>query len=141
MMSYTVMGDAVNLASRLESANNVYGTRILASESVVASLGSEFESREIDRLLVAGQSRPLFVFEIMGQKDELTSEQVRLRELYAEGLVAYRARRWKDARNAFNEALCAVSDDGPSLTLLVRLERMELHPPAEGWDGSWSISK
>jgi adenylate cyclase len=141
MMSYTVMGDAVNLASRLESANNVYGTRILASESVVASLGAEFESREIDRLLVAGQSRPLSAFEIMGRKGELTSEQVRLRVLYAEGLAAYRARRWNDARNAFHEALRSVSDDGPSLTLLGRLERVELDPPAESWDGTWSISK
>ena len=141
MMSYTVMGDAVNLASRLESANNIYGTRILASESVFASLGSEFESREIDRLLVAGQSRPLSAFEIMGRKGELTSEQVRLQTLYAEGLAAYRARRWSDARKAFNEALRAVSNDGPSLTLLGRLERVESDPPAESWDGSWSISK
>jgi hypothetical protein len=63
---------------RLKSAKNVYGTRILASESVVASLGSEFESREIDRLLVAGQSRALSAFEIMGRNGEFTRASGRL---------------------------------------------------------------
>jgi class 3 adenylate cyclase len=141
MMSYTVMGDAVNLASRLEHANNTYGTRILVSEAVAASAGSEFEFREVDRLLVAGQSRPLSAFDLFGRKGELTSTQARLRTLYAAGLEAYRVRRWSEAREAFNEALRAVPGDGPSLTLLNRLERIELDPPDENWDGSWSVSK
>ena len=141
MMSYTVMGDAVNLASRLESANNVYGTRILVSEQVAASLGPEFELREIDRLLVAGQSYPLSVFEVMGRKSELTAAQVRLRALYAEGLKAYRARHWKEARHTFGEALRAAPDDGPAKALLGRLEQFELCAPAEDWDGSWSLAK
>jgi class 3 adenylate cyclase len=141
MMSYTVMGDAVNLASRLEHANNAYGTRILVSEQVAVPLGSEFEFREIDRLLVAGQSLPLSAFELLSRKGELTPAQARLRPLYAKGLEAYRARRWSEARDAFDEALRAAPDDGPSLTLLNRLERIELDPPPEGWDGSWSVAK
>jgi class 3 adenylate cyclase len=141
MMSYTVMGDAVNLASRLEHANNAYGTRVLVSESVAAPLGSEFEFREIDRVLVAGQSQPLSAFELISRKGELTPAQAGLRSLYARGLEAYRARRWSEARDAFQEALAAMPDDGPSLTLLSRLERFELDPPTESWDGSWSISK
>jgi class 3 adenylate cyclase len=141
MMSYTVMGDAVNLASRLEHANNAYGTRILVSEPVAAPLGSEFEFREIDRLLVAGQSQPLSAFELMSRKGELTPAQARLRALYTKGLEAYRARRWGEARDTFGEALRAAPGDGPSLTLLNRLERIELDPPDEGWDGSWSVSK
>ena len=141
MMSYTVMGDAVNLASRLEHANNAYGTRVLVSEPVAAPLGPEFEFREIDRLLVAGQSQPLSAFELMSRKGELTPAQARLRALYANGLEAYRARRWSEARDTFGEALRATPGDGPSLTLLNRLERIELDPPDEGWDGSWSVSK
>jgi class 3 adenylate cyclase len=141
MMSYTVMGDAVNLASRLEHANNAYGTRILVSEAVTTSVRSEFELREIDRLLVAGQSRPLSAFELINRAGELTSAQTKLRTLYATGLEAYRARRWSEAREAFNEALRVVPGDGPSLTLLSRLERIELDPPADDWDGSWSVSK
>src|SRR4029450_482663 len=70
MMRYTVMGDAGNLASRLEHANNAYGTRVLVSEPVAAPLGPEFEFREIDRLLVAGQSQPLSAFELMSREGE-----------------------------------------------------------------------
>jgi adenylate cyclase len=64
-----------------------------------------------------------------------------LRERYAEGLAAYRARDWDGARKAFTEALVAVADDGPSLAMLGRLEHIERDPPADGWDGSWSVAK
>ena len=68
MMSYTVMGDTVNLASRLEGASKEYGGRILVSEATIAAAGDAIEAREIDRLVTVGQSRPQAVFEIMGRK-------------------------------------------------------------------------
>ena len=72
MMSYTVMGDTVNLASRLEGANKVYGGRILVSEATVAGAAAAIEAREIDRVVMLGQTEPQAVFEIMGRKGELT---------------------------------------------------------------------
>ena len=135
------MGDAVNLASRLEGANNVYGTRILASDTAAESLAGAFELREIDRLLLSGQRRVCATFEIMCRAGELTSEQEQLRERYAEGLAAYRARDWDGAREAFTAALSAVADDGPSLAMLSRLEHIERDPPADDWDGAWSVAK
>ena len=113
MMSYTVMGDTVNLASRLEGANKIYGTRSLVSESTVAAAGDAIETREIDRLVVVGQTHPQGVYEIMGRKGELTPQQLLLRVRYSEGLAAYRARRWDEARSAFDAALEAVPGDGP----------------------------
>ena len=98
MMSYTVMGDAVNLASRLENVNKIYGTHSLASEPAIAAAGDAVEVREIDRLVVVGQTKPEAVFEIMGRKGELGEKLLALRERYAEGLAAYRARRWDEAR-------------------------------------------
>ena len=141
MMSYTVMGDAVNLASRLEHANNHYGTRILASDAVVASLGAEFDVREVDRLVAAGQSTAITVYEIMGRTGDLTLNQLRLRELYGEALAAYRARRWDDAKRLLDESLQTIPGDGPSSTLLRRIGELQLSPPAEDWDGAWTLPK
>ena len=139
MMSYTVMGDAVNLASRLEAANKEYGTRSLVSEATIAALTSDIEAREVDRLVVLGQARPLAVFEIMGRRGMLSENQITLRHRYAEGLAAYRAQRWDDARKAFRAALEAVDNDGPSLSLLKRIDDFERKPPPPSWDGAWRM--
>ena len=139
MMSYTVMGDTVNLASRLEGANKIYSSRSLVSEATVAAAGAAIEAREIDRLVVVGQTSPQVVFEIMGRKGELTPDQLLLRTRYSEGLAAYRARNWDEARRAFNAALEAVPADGPSTTLAMRVESLQANPPAADWEGSWYL--
>ena len=139
MMSYTVMGDAVNLASRLEGANKIYGSHSLVSKPTVAAAGDAIEFREIDRLVVVGQTHPEAVFEILGRKGELSPEQLSLQKRYSEGLAAYRARRWDDARRAFRAALEAVPGDGPSMALVNRIEGFVDNPPAADWDGAWHL--
>jgi len=139
MMSYTVLGDTVNLASRLEGANKVYGSRSLISEATAAACADTIELREIDRLVVVGQTHPQTVFEIMGKAGELTPAQAGLRQHYAEGLAAYRERRWDDAERAFAAALAAVPDDAPSLALKARVESFRQAPPAADWDGAWHL--
>ena len=141
MMSFTVMGDAVNLASRLEAVNKVYGTRILISQATADAVGERLELREIDRLAVAGQSAPQAIFEVMARAGVLTAAQDGLRTLYAEGLAAYRARRFDEARAAFNAALEAVPGDGPSRALLARIAQFEVNPPDERWDGAWRLEQ
>ena len=141
MMSFTVMGDAVNLASRLEAVNKTYGTRILISQATAEAIGTACELREIDRLTVAGQSVPQAIFEVMSKAHGLSVPQETLRARYAEGLAAYRARRFDEARAAFNAALEAVPGDGPSRTLLARIAQFEASPPDEGWDGAWRLEQ
>ncbi len=141
MMSYTVMGDAVNLASRLENANKVYGSHSLASEAAIMAAGDAVESREVDRLTVVGQTRPEAVFEIIGRAGELTEQQQVLLARYAEGLAAYRARRWDEARRAFQAALEAVPGDGPSMAMAQRVENFQANPPPAEWDGSWRLDQ
>jgi class 3 adenylate cyclase len=141
MMSYTVMGDTVNLASRLEGANKEYGGRILVAEATIAGAAAAVEAREIDRVVTLGQTHPQAVFEIMGRKGELTAAQLELRACFAEGLAAYRAQCWDESRRAFEAALLAVPDDGPSMAFLKRLDRLVAGPPVEGWDGSWHLER
>jgi class 3 adenylate cyclase len=139
MMNYTVMGDTVNLASRLEAANKLYGTHALVAEDTVRKAGADIEFREIDRVVVAGQSRPQVVFELMGRRGELTPHQDLLRARYADGLLAYRAGRFDEARAAFKAAIDAVPGDGPSAALLSRIEAFLQNPPAADWDGAWHM--
>jgi adenylate cyclase len=140
-MSYTVMGDTVNLAARLERANKTYGSRCLISEATAVASGATIEVREIDRLVVVGQTKPQVVFEIMGRTGELTTEQILLRTRYAEGLAAYRERRWDDALNAFSAALEAVPEDHPSMTFARRISCLKQKPPPADWDGSWHLEQ
>ncbi|WFU17684.1 adenylate/guanylate cyclase domain-containing protein [Bradyrhizobium sp. CB3481] len=141
MMSYTVMGDAVNLASRLENANKIYGSHSLASEAAIMAAGDAVEAREVDRVIVVGQTHPETVFEIIGRTGELTEQQLELQARYAEGLAAYRARRWDDAHRAFLAALEAVPGDGPSKAMAERVENFRANPPPADWDGAWRLDQ
>jgi adenylate cyclase len=137
MMSYTVMGDAVNAASRLELLNKVYGSRSLVSGATIAAAGPALEVREIDRVVLSGQTTAQVIFELMARAGELTPEQVLLRTRYSEGLAAYRARNWDEASRAFGAALEAVPADGPARTLAARVADFKAKPPAQDWNGAW----
>jgi class 3 adenylate cyclase len=141
MMSYTVMGDTVNLASRLEGANKVYGGRILVSGTTISRAAAAIEAREIDRVVTLGQTQPQAVFEIMGRKGELTPQQSELRDRFSEGLAAYRAQHWDEARRAFSAALEAVPGDSPSMTFIKRLDGFAAKPPGDNWDGAWHLEQ
>ena len=141
MMSYTVMGDTVNLASRLEGTNKVYDTRLLVSEATASAAALDVEVREIDRIVVVGQTKPQAVFEVMGRKGALTPAQALLRSGYSEGLAAYRARNWGEARRGFAAAIDAVPDDGPSATFVKRIDSLLADPPGVDWDGAWRLDQ
>jgi class 3 adenylate cyclase len=140
-MSYTVMGDAVNLASRLEGANKAFGTRFLVNARTMRMTGEVFEFREIDQIRVEGKQDPEHVYEVLGRRGELTPERQTMIEHFAEGLAAYRRRAWGEARIAFVAALDAVPGDGPSKVFLARLTELEAEPPAGDWDGVWALNE
>ena len=139
--SYTVMGDTVNLASRLESVNKTYGTHVLVSEATARMADGAIETREVDSIVVAGKSEPHRVFELLGLRGELDPAVAALGDRFAAGLAAYRRQAWGEARAEFEGGLAAVPGDGPSRVLLARVAHLAEHPPAPGWNGVWELTE
>jgi class 3 adenylate cyclase len=135
--SYTVIGDTVNLASRLEQANKFYGTRILVSEGTRDLAGESLAFREIDSLRVVGKQEPVRVFELLGVSSESSEASRQLTQRFETGLARYRSQDWDAAEAAFRECLANRPGDPPSQVMLERIAAFRLAPPAADWDGVW----
>jgi adenylate cyclase len=137
--NYTVIGDTVNIASRLEGASKAYGTRVLIGERTRHLAGDAVEAREIDSVLVVGRSEPLRIFELLGRKGEVSVERLELRDTFAAALADYREQRWDKSAKGFRDCLTITPDDPASQVFLDRIAQFRADAPAEDWSGVWEL--
>jgi len=138
-MDYTMMGDTVNTAARLEGVNKFYGTYTLIGERTRNEVGNTILTREIDMITVVGKKEAVRIYELMGYAEDMDPKTFEVTEKYAEGLNAYRNKDWDRAEHFFNTVLECSPDDGPSLTLLERCAHFRINPPSESWNGSFMM--
>ncbi|MFM8976382.1 MAG: GAF domain-containing protein [Vulcanococcus sp.] len=141
-MNYTVIGDGVNLAARLESACKHYGAQLLISESTRCRLKGTYRMREADRVVVKGKTEPVQIHELLDFHSEASFPSVvQVLGHYRDGLELYRAGRFQPALASFEQALRLHPGDGLSALHASRCRHYLSHPPADDWDGIWVLEE
>ena len=137
-MNYTAMGDAVNLASRLEGLNKSYGTTILIGENTAALVGELLVLRPVDYVAVKGKAKAVLVHELLGEKGQVTEAAQRAADLHREALELYRARNFSEAGMRFFEVFVALGKTDPaSRKLAERCKEFINEPPPDDWSGEY----
>lgn len=140
MKGYTVIGDTVNLAARLETACKQYGVHILISEETRARAGTAIETRELDRVRIVGKSQPVSLFELIGTAGGISSSLREMRDAFEAALDRYRLRDLAQARSIWQECARMAPDDQPTRMFLERCEVLFAQSFPESWDGVWTLS-
>ncbi|WP_407425178.1 adenylate/guanylate cyclase domain-containing protein [Treponema sp.] len=136
---FTSIGDTVNLAARLESANKAYGSKSIISESVYKKLKGMFICRELDFITVKGKTEPVKIYEILQQKAKASPKLTEIKNLFEEGLKYYREQKWEKSEKYFSE--CASKyNDLPSVVFLDRINHFKNNPLPKDWDGVFKMS-
>ena len=137
-MDYTVIGDGVNLAARLESACKQYGVRIIISEYTFGGLKATYRTREIDKVIVKGKTKPVSIFEVLDYHNKDTfPNMIEVLGNFNSGVEYYKDARWDDAKKLFKEGLKGNPEDKCSKMYVERCDYMKKNPPKGEWDGVW----
>jgi adenylate cyclase len=138
--SFTVMGDTVNTASRLEGANKQFGTDVLIDGATREMVVESMETRELDYIGVVGKADAVRVYELLGERGKVEAPRLALRDDFEAGLSFYRRGAWDEASAQFNQVLASDPDDKPARLFLVRIQQFRETPPEAGWDGVWRLT-
>jgi len=136
---FTVMGDNVNLGSRLEGLNKEYGTNIIISEYTYREVKDQLVVRELDLVRVKGKYEPVRIYELIGRIGEVPPATLTFIEHFERGLTLYRQQAWGQAIAQFHDVLNLSADDKPSRLYIQRSEAYQLESPADNWDGVYTM--
>jgi adenylate cyclase len=136
-LTYTAVGDSVNLAARLEPSNKIYGTQILVSRDTMQAAGESMLFRPVDRLRVYGRKEPVGVYELVCERSRATPDQLWLAEQSEAAGRAYLSRDWDGCLRIVEKILARFPDDGPAKMWRSRIEAYRTSPPPVEWDGVW----
>jgi len=134
-MGYTVMGDSVNLAARLEGVNKEYGTKVLISETTLAQIKGRIVCRRVDRIAVKGKSQATDIYEVIGLPGAISDEMIQAAKAYDEGLEAYLQQDFQGALAKFAKASELRAGDKAVEVLIKRCQKYIAEPPPENWTG------
>jgi len=140
-MDYTMMGDVVNLAARLEGANKFYKTYSMISGSTYELTKEDVDSRQLDIIRGVGKKEPVPVHELLARKNETSSEMSGVVEQYLKGLKLYQDKNFTDAVKEFEKVLTIDPEDGPSQTYVKRCGVFIETPPEKDWDGVFTFTE
>ena len=138
--SFTVIGDTVNIASRLEGVNKIYGTDLLINEECYRLVETEVEVRELDLVTVYGKTEPIRIYELLSKGGELDAPTTELCHTFRIALDHYRQQKWQNAEQGFRACLQIKQHDGPSLEFLTRIATFARTPPPKDWNGVWQTA-
>jgi len=137
-MGYTIIGDGVNLAARLESACKQYGAHILISEFTYKAVRGTYYARELDLVVVKGKTQPVAIYELMDYHTEETYPNLAdALGHFRIGLTKYRQKKWDDAKSNFQQVLAINDHDKAAKLYIERCEYFSANPPGDEWDGVW----
>jgi adenylate cyclase len=134
-VNYTIMGDAVNLAARLEGANKAFGSDLMISEATYMQCADDIDVRELDVIRVVGKAEPIRVFQLLDRKNQTSGILADVVDRYHKGLSLIRDRNFVEAEAAFRACVEMMPNDGPSQTHLARCQQFLITPPPSDWDG------
>jgi adenylate cyclase len=137
---YTVMGDTVNTASRLEGVNKIYGTRTIINEACALLVQERFILRELDSVRVKGKKHPVRIFEVIAHREQMSEVLKQMLHCFAQGLKLYREMNFVEAKLSFEKALQIFPADKATKVFVERCEHLVSYPPSEGWDGVFTLS-
>ncbi len=138
---YTMMGDNVNLAARLEGANKFYKTYTMIAENTYKLAEDSIDVRYLDVVRVVGKNEPVKIYQLLAKKNELAGSMQEIMEHYEKGMKCYQDLNFKDAISCFENALKLEPEDGPCLTYVNRCKMYLEQPPPTNWDGVFNFTE